>query len=82
MPLRGTFGFQDRSGALVRFDFLRRVRHDWFPRPDSHRHCDLHKVECYYYNTEGMENVGAPCRCCPDVSSLEDSHVTVTSMTR
>jgi hypothetical protein len=28
----------------------------------------------------GMEN-GAPCRCCPDVSSLEDSHVTVTSMT-
>ena len=28
MPLRGTFGFQGRSGALVRFDFLRRVRYE------------------------------------------------------
>lgn len=25
---------------------------------------------------------GAACRCCPDVSSLEDSHVSVTSMPR
>ncbi len=26
--------------------------------------------------------IGAACRCCPDESSLEDSHVPVTSMPR
>lgn len=33
------------------------------------------------YTLRALKN-GAACRCCPDVMSLEDSHVTVTSMPR